>query len=74
MKRKLHFCLKPTAEVPINKLSCCCCSGHLVNLLLGCTSGLNLAAYLPRTSPGLVDAKTSTLVSNQRHSVVNLKR
>ena len=37
------FCLRPTAEGPSNYASC---SGHFVNLLLGCTSGLNLAADL----------------------------
>ena len=42
----LNFCLWPTAEVPCNYLSCSCSSGHFVNLLLGCTSGLNLAADL----------------------------
>ena len=39
------FCLRPTAEGPSNYLSCCCCySEHFVNLLLGCSSVLNLAA------------------------------
>ena len=39
-----YFCLRPKAGGPSNYLSCC--SGHVVNLLLGCTSGLNLAADL----------------------------
>ena len=40
--------LKPrsTVEGPSNYYLSCFCSGHLVNLLLGCTSGLNLAADL----------------------------
>ena len=38
------FVLLPTAEGPSNYLSSS--SGHFVNLLLGCTSGLNLAADL----------------------------
>ena len=38
-----HFCRRPTAKGPSNYLSSSS-SGHLVNLLLGCTSGLNLAA------------------------------
>ena len=40
------FCLQPMAEGPSNYLGCCCsssCSGHFINLLLGYTSGLNLA-------------------------------
>ena len=44
-----YICLQPTAEGPNNYLNCfssCCSSGHLVNLLLGCTSGLNLATDL----------------------------
>ena len=40
-----YFCLWPTAEGPSNYLSCSC-SRHFINLLLGCTSGLNLAADL----------------------------
>ena len=43
----LSFCLRPTAKGPGNNLNCYfSCSGHFVNLLLGCTSGLNLAADL----------------------------
>ena len=38
---KYCFCLGPS-----NYLSCCSCSGHFVNLLLGYTSGLNLGADL----------------------------
>ena len=34
------------AKGPPSKYLSCSCSGHLVNLLLGCTSGLNLAADL----------------------------
>ena len=34
-----------TAQRPSDNLSSSC-SGHFVNLLLGCTSGLNLAADL----------------------------
>ena len=40
-----HIALQPTAEGPSNYFSCSC-SGHFVNLFLGCTSGLNLAADL----------------------------
>ena len=42
------FCLRPTAERPNNYLSCSSssCSGHLVNLFLGCSYGLNLATDL----------------------------
>ena len=39
-----YFCLLPKAKEPINYLSCCSCSGSLINLLLGCTNGLNLTA------------------------------
>ena len=41
---KIHFGRLPTAKVPNNYLSSS--SGHLVILLLGYTSGLNLAADL----------------------------
>ena len=45
----LHFCMRLTGEVPCNYLICSS-SGHLNNLLLGCTSGctfgLNLAVDL----------------------------
>ena len=39
-----NFCLRPTAKVPSNYVSCysCFCSRHLVNLLLGSTSVANL--------------------------------
>ena len=37
------LCLWPTAEGPSNYLRCSC-FGHLIDLLLGCTSVLNLAA------------------------------
>ena len=39
-------CLRTTAKGPTNYLSCSSCSGHYVNLLLGCTFGLNLATGL----------------------------
>ena len=31
------FCRRPTAKRSSNYLSCCSCSGHFVNLLMGCT-------------------------------------
>ena len=40
------FCMGPMTVGPSNYLSCCSCSGHLVDLFLGCTSGLNLATDL----------------------------
>ena len=59
-KVRVHFCLRPTAEGPGNYLSCSC-SGHFINLLLGCTSGYTSgvnfwfkSVRIPRTSPGRV--------------------
>ena len=56
-----HFCLRPTAKRPSNYLSCsCCCSSssrHLINFLLGDTSGVHFwfkSGCRPRTNPGLV--------------------
>ena len=46
MLTTLQALKKPTAGGPSNDLSCSSCSGHLVNSLLGCTSGLNLATEL----------------------------
>ena len=38
--QETSFCLRPTAKGTSNFLSCFCSSGHFVNLLLGCTSGV----------------------------------
>ena len=65
--------LKPrsTVEGPSNYYLSCFCSGHLVNLLLGCTSGLNLAADLPRTSGQ--SYKQFTLVNYNSRVLTDLK-
>ena len=40
------YCLPPMAEIPSNYLSCCCCSGHLVNLLCYMKSKHILAKFI----------------------------
>ena len=50
-----YFCLRPKAGGPSNYLSCC--SGQVVNLLLGCTSEEHFwfkPGRRPKASPGLV--------------------
>ena len=55
------FLFATNGQGPSNYLSCCfsssCSSGHSVNLLLGCISGVHFwfkSGHRPRTSPGLV--------------------
>ena len=63
-----YFWLTPIAEVPSNYLSYSC-SGHQVNLFLGCTSGLHFwvhfwfkSGHMPRTSPGLFNSGKLKLI------------
>ena len=44
-EKHIFVCLRPMADGPSDLLSCSC-SGNFVNLLMGCTYGLNLAADL----------------------------
>ena len=60
-----HIALQPTAEGPSNYFSCSC-SGHFVNLFLGCTSGLNL----PQTQ----DQSWPCFKSNNNQRIIILSR
>ena len=52
-------------EVLNNYLSCCSCSVNFVNLLLGCTSGLNLAAGLGPVLAMLISNPVISLICLQ---------